>query len=212
MRAEMDRYESVLTTKTTLAHRPLFSGSVGDFPVSVIHTGMGLTNTAVALLAALDALDPCAVLSQGTAGAHVEDLRVGDIVCASAFVYGDSRKGGEVLPVETCDGMITTMPAHPHFIDLGKRHGLPLGVIHSGYSWNTDPAVLRARHAQTGSLCEEMEDAAAAQICRERGVPHGSLRIISNNHLRADGGYDLSVAARLQDFILTLIANGELHP
>lgn len=212
MRAEMDRYESVLTTKTTLAHRPLFSGSVGDFPVSVIHTGMGLTNTAVALLAAFDALDPCAVLSQGTAGAHVEDLRVGDIVCASAFVYGDSRKGGEVLPIETCDGMVTTMPAHPHFIALGKRHGLPLGVIHSGYSWNTDPAVLRARHAQTGSLCEEMEDAAAAQICRERNLPHGSLRIISNNHLRADGGYDLSVAARLQDFILTLIANGELHP
>jgi nucleoside phosphorylase len=93
MRAEMDRYESVLTTETTLAHRPLFSGTLGGRPVSVLNTGMGLTNTAIALLAALDALDPCAVLSQGTAGAHAEDLRVGDIVCANAFVYGDSRKG-----------------------------------------------------------------------------------------------------------------------
>ena len=211
MRAEMDRYESVLTTKTTLAHRPLFSGMVGDFPVSVIHTGMGLTNTAIALLAALDALDPCAVLSQGTAGAHVEELPVGDIVCASAFVYGDSHKGDEVLPVETRDGMVTTIPAHEHFIALGKRHGLPLGIVHSGYSWNITPEVLRSRHATLGSLCEEMEDAAAAQICRERGVPHGSLRIISNNHLRPDGGYDLSVAARLQNFVLTLITNGELH-
>lgn len=211
MRAEMDRYESVLTTETTLAHRPLFSGTVGGRPVSVLNTGMGLTNTAIALLAALDALDPCAVLSQGTAGAHMEDLRVGDIVCANAFVYGDSRKGDELLPVETPDGMVTAIPAHEHFIALGQRHGLPVGVIHSGYSWNTDPAVLRTRHAQTGSLCEEMEDAAAAQICRERGVPHGSLRVISNNHLRPDGDYDLSVAARLQDFILTLIANGELH-
>lgn len=211
MRSEMDRYEQVLTTKTTLAHRPLFSGSVGGFAVSVLNTGMGLTNTSIALLAAIDALHPCAVLSQGTAGGHVESLRVGDIVCADSFVYGDSRKDDEPLPVETQDGLVTAIPAHPHFIAIGERLGLPIGPISSGYSWNTDPSVIRARHAQTGSLCEEMEDAAAAQICRERGLPHGSLRVISNNHLRADGGYDLAVAARLQDLILTLIANGELH-
>jgi hypothetical protein len=57
MRSEMDRFESVLTTQTTLAHRPLFSGTVGGRPVSVLNTGMGLTNTAIALLAALDALE-----------------------------------------------------------------------------------------------------------------------------------------------------------
>lgn len=211
MRAEMSRYESVLQTQTTLAHRPLFSGTVGGFPVSVLNTGMGLTNTVIALSAALDGLDPCAVLSQGTAGAHTEELRVGDIVCADAFVYGDSRKGGEILPVEVLGKTVTSLPAHPHFVELGQKHGLAVGTVMSGYAWNTDPALIRRCHALYGSLCEEMEDAAAAQLCLERGIPHGSLRVISNNHLREDGGYDLSCADTLQEVILSLIANGECH-
>ena len=210
MRAEMEVYASLLKEGSILAHRALFQGSVAGRAVAVLHTDMGLTNTAVALLAALDALDPALVLSQGTAGAHVEDLHVGDIVCADSFVYGDSRKGDELLPVETLDGMVTSLPAHQKFIEIGKKYGLPLGPVTSGYAWNTDPAVIRARHAQTGSLCEEMEDAAAAQICAERGLPHGSLRVISNNHLRADGGYDVTVAERLQRFILHLIESGDL--
>ncbi len=211
MRAEMSRYESVLTTQTTLARRPLLQGTVEGYPVAVCNTGMGLTNTVIALSAALDALDPCAVLSQGTAGAHVESLRVGDIVCADSFVYGDSRKGGEILPVELVGEMVTSLPAHAHFIEVGRRHGLPIGTVMSGYAWNTDPAVLHRCHALYNSLCEEMEDAAAAQVCYERDIPHGSLRVISNNHLRKDGGYDLSCAEKLQEFILSLIANGECH-
>ncbi len=211
MRSEMEGYLPFLHQKTTLGPRTLFQGDVEGFPLAVLHTGMGLTNTVAGLLAALSHIDPCAVLSQGTAGGHVDWLAVGDIVCATEFVYGDSRKGEEPLPVETADGMVETIPAHPHFVKVGKKHNLPLGPITSGYAWRTDEAALRACHAQTGSLCEEMEDAAAAQICRERGLPHGSLRIISNNHLRPDGAYDLGTAATLQTFILSCIKNGELH-
>ncbi len=211
MRAEMSRYESVLTTKTTLAHRPLFQGTVEGYPVAVCNTGMGLTNTVIALSAALDALDPCAVLSQGTAGAHVEWLRVGDIVCADSFVYGDSRKGDQPLAVEVLGEMVNSLPAHAHFVEIGRKHGRPIGTVMSGYAWNTDPAHLHRCHKHYGSLCEEMEDAAAAQVCYERGIPHGSLRVISNNHLREDGVYDLSCAEKLQEFILSLIANGECH-
>lgn len=37
------------------------------------------------------------------------------------------------------------------------------------------------------------------------------MRVMSNHHRREDGDCDLSCAARLQDFILKLTANGELH-
>lgn len=211
MRSEMERYLPFLHQETTLGPRTLFQGAVEGFPLAVLNTGMGLTNTVAGLLAALPLVDPCAVLSQGTAGAHVDRLKVGDIVCATKFIYGDSRKGEELLPVETADGMVETIAAHPHFINVGEKHNLPLGPITSGYAWRTDPAELSACHQTTGSLCEEMEDAAAAQICREWGVPHGSLRVISNNHLRPDGAYDLSTAETLQTFILSCIKNGELH-
>lgn len=211
MRSEMDRYLPYLPQETSLGHRSLFQGSVEGFPLAVLNTGMGLTNTVAALLAALPLVNPCAVLSQGTAGAHVDWLKVGDIVCATHFVYGDSRKGDQPLPVETANGMVTKLPAHPHFVALGEKHRLPLGAITSGYAWRTEAEELHACHAQTGSLCEEMEDAAAAQICQEWGMPHGSLRVISNNHLRADGDYDIGSAAKLQNFILSCIKNGELH-
>ena len=211
MRSEMEQYLPFLHTQIPLGHRTLFEGAVEGFPLAVLNTGMGLTNTVAALLAALPLVKPCAVLSQGTAGGHVDWLQVGDIVCATKFVYGDSRKGEEILPVETADGPVESIEAHPHFIALGKKYNLPLGPITSGYAWRTDPTRLRACHEQTGSLCEEMEDAAAAQICREQGLPHGSLRVISNNHLRADGDYDIATAAKLQNFILSCIKNGELH-
>lgn len=213
MRSEMRVYLDALENKTesSLAGRPLLQGEVSGYPVAVLNTRMGLINTVIALSAALDALAPCAVLSQGTAGAHVETLRVGDIVCANRFVLGDSRKGEEPLAVEVLGEMVSHLPAHPHFIGIGRKHGLAIGTVMSGYAWNTNPVRLHWCHEQYGSLCEEMEDAAAAQVCLERGIPHGSLRVISNNHLRPDGGYDLSSTDRLQNFILKLIANGELH-
>lgn len=211
MRSEMDRYVPLLHHQTSLGHRALFQGHVEGFPLAVLNTGMGLTNTVAGLLAALPLVDPCAVLSQGTAGAHTDRLKVGDIVCATRFIYGDSRKGKDPLPVETAEGLVESISAHPHFVNFGEKHNLPLGPITSGYAWRTDAAELAACHENTGSLCEEMEDAAAAQICREWGVPHGSLRVISNNHLREDGRYDIKTAAKLQDFILSCIKNGELH-
>lgn len=211
MRAEMNRYESVLPERSTLARRLLVQGTVGGFPLAVLHTGMGLTNTAIALSAALDRLDPCAVLSQGTAGAHTPWLRVGDIVCADRFVFGDSRKGDQILPVEVLGQTRTYLDAHPHFVALGHQYRLPVGTVMSGYAWNTDPARLQRCHADYHSLCEEMEDAAAAQVCLERGLPHGSLRVISNNHLRPDGDYDLHTAERLQEFILSVIEKGDCH-
>lgn len=212
MRSEMEQYLPFLHTQSSLGHRTLFTGEVEGFPIAVLHTGMGLTNTAAGLLAALPLVNPCAVLSQGTAGAHVDWLKVGDIVCATHFIYGDSRKGEEALPVETANGLVETIAAHPHFVKLGEKYHLPLGPVTSGYAWRTNPAELTACHKQTGSLCEEMEDAAAAQLCHEWGLPHGSLRVISNNHLRKDGDYNIGTAARLQHFIISCIKNGELHP
>ena len=211
MRSEMDGYLPFLHQEIPLGHRALFTGAVEGFPIAVLRTGMGLTNTAAGLLAALPLVNPCAVLSQGTAGAHADWLKVGDIVCATRFLYGDSRKGEDPLPVETADGMVKYINAHSHFIALGEKYHLPLGPITSGYAWRTDERELAACHKNTGSLCEEMEDAAAAQICREWGVPHGSLRVISNNHLRPDGTYDITSAVKLQAFILSCIKNGELH-
>ena len=209
MLSEMNVFQNVLDN-TTFHGRTLCQGKIGEQTVAVLNTGMGLVNTALMLSHALDELNPSAVISQGTAGAHVESLNVGDIVCATRFVYGDSVKGEQPLAVEVKNENRYSFDADPRFVEIGKRFGLACGTVLSGYAWRTEKEDILCAHARFESLCEEMEDAAAAQVCYERGIPHGSFRIISNNHLRKDGAYCLSVAEKLQHFLITRIANGEL--
>lgn len=77
-----------------------------------------------------------------------------------------------------------------------KRHRLPLhvddgavrvhtGVVASADVWLQDTAWLDATHQRTGSLCEDMEAAAIAQVCALHGTPFLTIKDISNNEFHA---------------------------
>lgn len=69
------------------------------------------------------------------------------------------------------------LPAHP-------ENGAPRvysGVVSSADVWLQDPAMLDAAHRRTGSLCEDMEAGAIAQIAALHGVPFLTIKDISNN-------------------------------
>ena len=59
------------------------------------------------------------------------------------------------------------------------------GIVASADVWMQDPAWLDATHQRTGSLCEDMEAAAIAQIARLHGVPFLTIKDISNNEFHA---------------------------
>lgn len=55
------------------------------------------------------------------------------------------------------------------------------GPIASADVWLQDPARLDAMHQRTGSLCEDMEAAAIAQVATLHGIPFLSIKDISNS-------------------------------
>lgn len=101
------------------------------------------------------------------------------------------------------------LTASPHLVTLAEEaarevtlaawpemHRLPVhskdgavrvhsGVVASADVWMQDPAWLDATHQRTGSLCEDMEAAAIAQIAKLHDLPFLTIKDISNNEFHA---------------------------
>lgn len=70
-----------------------------------------------------------------------------------------------------------------------------VGPIASADVWLQDPSRLDAMHERTGSLCEDMEAAAIAQIATLHGVPFLSIKDISNSEFYVASAFDESSSA-----------------
>lgn len=186
-------------------------GAIGPTTVDIVVSGIGLINAAAAtaVLLATAPERPRAVFNYGCAGAHREDIDPGDVVIGDRTVHTSSLV---VLPdgatrrllFWTSDGTTSeteTLVVDPSLVELAERMGnrtlLPswpgighdprifVGAIASADVWTQHGETILALHDEYGSLCEEMEAAAIAQVCAKYGVPFLPVKDISNNELRA---------------------------
>jgi nucleoside phosphorylase len=152
--------------RATIGGHPVRSGSLPDGrPVVGVVTGMGTANATAGTTRLLDAVDPAAVVVVGITGAVDDATPLGALVLPERVI--DHASGRE----------------HAHVV-LGP--GTARGAM-----WTTDvittatelPA-LRAR----GVVSLDMETAAIALVCEERGVPWHVFRAISDR--ATDGSVD----------------------
>eukprot|EP00998_Keelungia_sp_KM082_P006189 NODE_2453_length_1061_cov_9.971092_g2435_i0.p1 GENE.NODE_2453_length_1061_cov_9.971092_g2435_i0~~NODE_2453_length_1061_cov_9.971092_g2435_i0.p1 ORF type:complete len:248 (+),score=20.84 NODE_2453_length_1061_cov_9.971092_g2435_i0:102-845(+) len=174
-------------------------GAIGSHIVHVLLTDIGMVNAACALTAYLVSHSaPSVILNFGCAGAHTEAVQPGDLVVAQYVAPLSSMR---VLP----DGQLKvsgfrrrvdeakpkTLPCDAGWADrlaaatesIGPRH---IGTIGASDTWTQQPDQLRALHAAHGSLCEDMESAAIAQVAARFGVPFAAVRDVSNNELQGN--------------------------
>jgi nucleoside phosphorylase len=59
-----------------------------------------------------------------------------------------------------------------------------MGTVASADVWTQHGDSIRSMHDRYGSLCEEMEAAAVAQVAAVYGIPFLAVKDISNNELR----------------------------
>lgn len=119
-----------------------------------------------------------------------------------AFTVAGEPKPRSILG---CDpGLVATATDAASSIPLAawpEAHRLPMhaedgsvrvhtGVVASADIWLQDPAWLDATHQRTGSLCEDMEAAAIAQVCALHGVPFLTIKDISNNEFHANSDFE----------------------
>lgn len=193
---ESASFESCLkdTIPFEVGHRRGISGRVGGKTVKVLITGIGQVNTAQAVTAMMEYGRPDIFVMAGCAGAYSgSSLKVGDVVVATEEINAEA---GVITPdgfkgMEETGFPLVVSKGHPYFSRFplaGKYNKIIKDAnpgIHTGPFLTVSTisgTAQRGRElfARFGALCENMEGAAAAQVCLVYGVPFVEIRGISN--------------------------------
>jgi adenosylhomocysteine nucleosidase len=208
-------------------------GTLDGYPVVISKTLKGMENAAAATVLAAEHFHPIAIVNQGTAGGHVPDLHVYDIVLGTqavnlgAFKTGHrlAGQGSDVaewspLDLMRSDGSAGQDPnartmrrfagdenllAAAHNARGRYRKGRVVdGVIGSSEVWNSEIDRIQRFHDQFGTTAEEMETASSAQIAGLFQVPFLGVRIVSNNIMNGEA-YDPRTGEACQDYVLEVV-------
>lgn len=232
MDVETDRLIGALAQPERAALGPwkCVRGSLYGYPAVVVRTNQGMANAAAAIALALERFQPRAVLVQGTSGGHDPALHAGDLVIGracinmGAFFAPPAAAGAGVRPEawqplglerandQAGDGpKDTVFPADPALLAAARRaaHGFAAarvteGVLGSADQWNNELDRIAWLHQTWGVSAEEMETAAAAQICAGWGVPFLGVRVLSNSAVH-DEPFDPETAQVCQQFTLEVV-------
>ena len=206
-------------------------GRLFGHPVVIQETQWGMANAAALAALAIERYAPRAILSQGTAGAHDAGLDVYDIVLGVQTVNESAwqshyRPAGAGAPYDDLKKLgVFAWDAEKkeftqevsHAADAGllaaarravsryTRGKVVEGVIGTCDSWNCAIDRVNFLHDFYGSLCEEMEGDAVAQITQSLGVPCLAIRIISNSILHNQDPWDLGTGPACQGFVIEVL-------
>jgi adenosylhomocysteine nucleosidase len=156
-------------TKAEVGGVTVHTGKLDGRDVVAIVTGMGTKLATEATERLLDAMPVERVVVVGIAGAVENETPIGTLVLPEVVV--DSATGAEYRPAP-----------------LG--HGTPSGKMWTGDALLTDPDVLADLRAK-GVVSLDMETAAIARSCEQRGIPWSVFRVISDR--AGDGSVDEEV-------------------
>jgi len=171
------------------------SGRIGDRPVVVAWTGVGKVNAAMVATLLIEHFQPTQVLFTGIAGAVDPNLEPGDIVIAQQTAYHDMGsywsegiEPGGVKSRLTGDTNPVFFPADPNLLAVAERAARattfdpiahpdgqrpPRVVVGTVVTGDTFVAS-RKKCAELAETLDadavEMEGAAVAQVCYQRGI------------------------------------------
>lgn len=210
-----------------------WSGTLDGYPVVISKTLKGMSNAAAATSLAAERFRPIAIINQGTAGGHVPDLQLFDIVLGAhsvnlgSFMTGYRARGrgsdlADWVPLDLTrsDGSASQDPnartmrrfrgdegllaAARNARSLYHKGRVVEGVIGSSDTWNSEIDRIQRFHEAFGTTVEEMETASAAQIAGLFEIPFLGVRVVSNN-ITNGGAYDARTAEACQDFVYTVV-------
>lgn len=230
MSSEIDALTAALTEpqETMLGGYRCTAGLLDGVPVVTVRSFIGMVHAAAATALAVTRFSPRCVIIQGTSGAHDPALHRGDLVIGSSMVelgsyYAPHRDAGTgsdwfaytfpgvEIPADGETQRVRSLRSDPALVALAEalpyEHGTKkTGTIGSGDIWNRELDVIDRLHREHGTLCEEMEGFAVAQVCFMLHVPMLDVRVISNSEWYADEEFDESVGVWCQEFCRRLVA------
>jgi adenosylhomocysteine nucleosidase len=141
--------------------KDVYEGSLGTTRVTAMRTGMGMQSAARVTERILDRARPDHVIVVGVAGGVDERLAIGDVIAPEVVVDGKTWTEYRPDPLRTTTGQ----PAS--------------GALHTSDELIVEPERL-ADLARRGVIALDMETAAVAAVCQQRGCPWSVFRAISD--------------------------------
>lgn len=211
--------------------RDLFLGVLYGRKIALLHSGIGKVNAASAVTALLENYRPKAIIVIGCGGAYPNSsLGIGDLALATEEIFADegvatpegfrpfSDLGFPLLPNQgpifenrfPADRQLLK-DAQPFFEQTAAHAGRKLiaGPLVTVSTCSGSAHAGQDLEKRTGGLCENMEGAAIAQVCRMYGMPFLELRGISNLvEIRDLAKWDLSGAADIAQRALSAFLLG----
>jgi len=183
--------------KTIPGYPVFYTGAVSENRVVFGISGMGKTNAAHAATVLIDKFSPSCIVNLGIGGAYPSSgLKVGDIAVAEKEVYADEGvllKDGlhsfEItgIPLLKVRGRkyYNEFPADKRLARLALKAAGVISHCKSGVFLTVSSCTGTRKRAgelagKFSPICENMEGAALAHICRIYGVPFVEIRGISN--------------------------------
>jgi adenosylhomocysteine nucleosidase len=211
----------------------LQNGTIDGYPVVISKTLKGMENAAAATAIAAERYHPLAFINQGTAGGHVPEIHVYDIVLGMQAVnlgsfktgYRAQGQGSNVAEWNPLDLMRTEgsagqdpnartmrrfagdeglLAAARHVRGQYRKGRVLDGVIGSSEVWNSELDRIERFHNQFGTTAEEMETASAAQIAGLFQIPFLGIRVVSNNITNGEA-YDTRTGEACQDYVYDVV-------
>jgi adenosylhomocysteine nucleosidase len=220
-------------TEETVGGWTFWRGTLDGHPVVVSKTLKGMSNAAAATALAAERYHPIAIVNQGTAGGHVPELHVFDIILGTqavnlgSFKTGYRARGGgsnhaewDPLDLMRSEGSAGVDPSARRMRRFPGDDGLLAaarsargqyrkgkvvdGVLGSSDVWNSELDRIQRFHDEYGTSAEEMETAAAAQVAGLFKIPFLGIRVVSNNITNGEV-YDTKVGAACQDYVRDVV-------
>jgi adenosylhomocysteine nucleosidase len=209
-------------------------GTVNGYPVIVSKTLKGVANAAAATVLAIERYRPIAIVNQGTAGGLDPELRLYDIVIGTSSVnlgafktpYRGRGAGSNTLDwvplnLTLADGSAATGDPRARMaarfaadepLVAAARESRPKytrgkvveGAIGTADMWNDELDRIARFRSEYGTIVEEMETAAAAQVAGQLQTPFLGIRVVSDNTTNG-GAWDPKTSEACEDFVFEVV-------
>lgn len=197
-----------------------FIGNIDNINVIVSKTLVGTINATIATCIGITNFNPNIVINQGIAGAHIEDLHIGDIVigekCCNINAYKmpikDKGNGSNPFEWELNKRAKDLKYANSELVDILQKHinsdsnkQIYTGILGSGDVYNREYDRIKWLNNQFNNLCEDMESIGTYSVCDKFSVPCIGIRIISNNDLLSRE-INKEIAIKLQKILVNILS------
>lgn len=167
-----------------------FTGKIHDHEVCLMKCGIGKVNSALNAFRIIERFSPELIINSGVAGGADASMKIGSLLIAEEAAYHDVWCGPGTEP-GSMDGVPPRLKMDDRVIEKSKS--LPgcdtfrYGLIATGDKFISTPEeIYHIKSLYPDALACDMESAAIAHACFEKGIPFAVLRVVSDTPGQAD--------------------------